>query len=202
VRATESKVTAIGFPVIASLRPFPSERRANPYSRQPLRKSTTWPPLLLSSSSRLSSAPRPLGSWSPETTSPRGVHTRGASQLPALFRPQALSASRRFAPPHGSQVSFTLQPSPDQPTVQGFDHSTQPFRLLGVPCPLAVSQHALSRKRDAMQRWPRLRGFAPSGATCRRLGFIRPGDRAPLRFHRPHQVDPRPATPLTGAERS
>jgi hypothetical protein len=46
------------------------------------------------------------------TTSPERVHVRGASQASASFRPQAITASRRFAPHSGSEVCFTLEPCP------------------------------------------------------------------------------------------
>jgi len=92
-------------------------------------------------------------------------------QAPTLFRPQALSASRRLTPLYSLQAYFI-------PHAEVQDHF--PFR--GFPLHTAVVPHrnnvasmslergVLTRKRAATNQAPQLRGFAPCGAACRRFG--------------------------------
>ena len=59
------------------------------------------------------------------STSLRCVHIREDSHIPTLFRPQAIAASRRFAPQYSLRTYFIPQPSPGLYPVQGFIHSVQ-----------------------------------------------------------------------------
>lgn len=72
------------------------------------------------------------------------------------FQPQAISASRWFAPHTGLRVYFISQPNSGLWTVQGCIPPSQQTSLSASRFPLAVTVSALARKR---------------ATTLRRLGF-------------------------------
>jgi hypothetical protein len=164
------EAVAIGFPTGRHLGLFPCPRDAwlanlllSSYgyalrlllqSLFPFRVSSPQPPLLPFGESTTY-----LG-FGPPSTSHTG---RPLTRLPssASFRPQALSASRRFSPPHGLQAYFIPQPSPGPLPVQGFLHLAQPPSLIRRSYPHAVGLDPLTHEWAAANPSPRLRGLAP-----------------------------------------
>jgi hypothetical protein len=122
------------------------------------------------------------------TTSPERVHERGASQASASFRPQAITASRRFTPHSGSEVCFTLEPCPGMFGVQGLlsPRSTSPSS--GVGCLRAVVVQ--SARPDLTIRRPP--SDASASRRCSTRSSVRTGSvlsltgrRSPLRVRSP-----------------
>lgn len=79
----------------------------------------------------------------------------------ASFRPQALSASRRFAPRSSSQACFIPQPCSGPILFRGSSLSAQPCFLVENRCLLAVVAAPLLGRPSSTSTAPRLRGFAP-----------------------------------------
>jgi len=99
-----------------------------------------------------------------------GIHFHAKVPKPfASFRPQAFSASRRFAPPVASRACFIPQPRPgfDRPGVSPF---AQRSALFGWICPLVVGTAATALSGAAADL-RRLRGIAPCEDACRKGGI-------------------------------
>lgn len=76
-----------------------------------------------------------------------GTHAREPSRVPLRLRPQAFSASRRFAPPSASRACCIPQPRPGLFTVQGFlpPHSRPGSSPGSAPVPLPPERSPASR---------------------------------------------------------
>jgi hypothetical protein len=123
----------------------------------------------------------------PRSTSPCCVHQHGASHLPASFRPQAFSTSRRITPRHSSRASFIPQPKPgsSRSGVLPLAAAYQPHGRYVPPCRSTRSaiprtgRHASGPNFEALRRRePRIGGSVVS----------LPTGRAPLRVWQPLQV--------------
>jgi len=104
-------------------------------------------------------------------TPPGSVHRpRGIPSL-ASFRPQAFSASRRFAPLPGSGACFIPEPRPGRAPVQGLlSPRSAPASSAGA-APLPLTRPVLGGSRDPSSTpiAPRLRGVDPRGGACSSL---------------------------------
>jgi hypothetical protein len=78
-------------------------------------------------------------------TSPARVHSREESQVLAMFRPQAIAASRRFAPRSGSGACCIPEPCSGRDPAQGSSRSRSRSGSSPDGCPLAVG-HARPRE--------------------------------------------------------
>jgi len=87
--------------------------------------------------------------------------TRGLSHLPASFRPQVFSTSRRLSPPSASRASFIPQPRPGFP-FRGLvsTRSLTDSSTAVPPCPCHRHTHQLPGCHTSMTE---LRGLAPRG---------------------------------------
>lgn len=97
---------------------------------------------------------------------PAGIPT------PATFRPQAVTASRRFAPRSSFGACFIPEPRTGHSPFRGFSLRAAQ-RLVAAVCPLAVDRALLGANlpaRPSTAAPPRLRGFAPHGDTVRTVG--------------------------------
>lgn len=122
-------------------------------------------------------------------TSPKRIHSTRNVPGSATVRPQAFSASRRFAPRSGSWACFIPPPRSGFVPVQGLLplHSLPPSS--GGACPLVVRTSLAPRpKPAATKEAPRLRGLHPCRGSCLRFGVTRPVGRSPLQVHAPPGV--------------
>jgi hypothetical protein len=93
----------------------------------------------------LSSRAACLGSW-PSSRHHRGASTVSSGSQPrAPFRPQAITASRRFAPRSGSEACCILEPRSGHMPAQGVLSPRSTSDSSPFDCPHAVSARALAR---------------------------------------------------------
>jgi hypothetical protein len=106
----------------------------------------------------------------------------GASQAPVTFRPQAFSASRRFAPQSGWRACSISPPRPGFSPVQGVLSSCSLSFLIGKSGPHAVSPVSAHRpKSAATSTRPGFEALLYTRQRCLRLGFTLPVARSPPR---------------------
>jgi len=96
---------------------------------------------------------------------------RESFQALTTFRPQAFSASRRFAPPSGFTGLFHPVATSRVRPVQGLLSPRSATTLVEWRCPLVVEPPALTRPKTAGHAGgPRLRGLGPREAACTSKG--------------------------------
>jgi hypothetical protein len=113
-----------------------------------------------------------------------GVHACRASQLPAAFRPQVFSTSRRFAPPSALRAYCIPQPRPGFHR-SGVSPASQPPRLVAGSCPHAVVLRALTGKPAATRGVPDFEALLRAATRSSRQGVNLPRGRSPLRLSPP-----------------
>lgn len=119
-------------------------------------------------------------------TSPKRIHLTRNIPCFATVRPQAFSASRRFAPRLSSWVCFIPQPRLGFAPVQGLlPLHSHPSSSEGA-CPHAVWPSFAHRPKPvATNKTPRLRGLSPCRGSFLRFGVTRPVGRSPLQVLTP-----------------
>jgi len=85
------------------------------------------------------------------------------SQLLATVRPRRSSRPRRFSPPHTLRACSIPQPRTGF-SLQGFNATAEPCRVLPDRCPPAVSTNAPMTRRSLQCGDARLQGLAPYDA--------------------------------------
>jgi hypothetical protein len=146
------------------VRPFPRDLlrfRAHPLSPSPLQSSFASTPR----SSPFGASFTCLGSRPSSRHHPHAATFIATTPIAvASFRPQAFSASRRFAPRSGLQAYFIPLPRPGS-SRSGASLPAQPPFLIGRSSPLAVVPTRAHRLSPAAARiGPRLRGLHPREA--------------------------------------
>jgi hypothetical protein len=99
--------------------------------------------------------------------------TAGSTQLLATFRPRRSSRPRRFAPPHTLRACSIPQPRTGF-SLQGFNATAEPCRVLPDRCPPAVSTNPPATRRSHQKDGARLQGFAPCDARADLRWTVRP----------------------------
>jgi hypothetical protein len=130
--------------------------------------------------------PDPFGSSRLPGSLPSSRHHPSESTTAALprasasFRPQAITASRRFTPHSGSEVCFTLEPCPGMFGVQGVlsPRSAPPSSGGAAPLPLPSGRSAGSRDPPPTSRRLGFEASLHAEQRSHRLG-VEPG-RQPL----------------------
>jgi hypothetical protein len=133
----------------------------------------------------------------PSSRHHRGASTVSAGSQPrAPFRPQAITASRRFAPRSGSEACCILEPRSGPIPLRGFSlHAARAARRRpSAPVPSAPTPSWRPHGPHCQAGAPRLRGLAPRGAAF--VPARREPDRSPLPSPgsiSSGSIDPRPS---------
>jgi len=177
-----------------------------PCSRRPsARRVTAW--LRASLTCRLFRAPSPSFRPStfrcraccqglvPSSRHHRRASTRSEDSSLTRFRPQALSASRRFSPLAGSGACCIPEPRPGHRHRSGASLPAQPFRLVAGPCPRTVGEAALTGRHSpaATRQHLGFEALLHAGARSHRRGCT------PRRRPLPSSVSTPPGPPPLGS---
>ncbi len=131
-----------------------------------------------------------------------GIQLRGRHPTVHLFRPQAFSAFRRFAPPSAPQACSIPRPRPGF-AVQGFLHPRSHPPSSGGASPLPLNRRLLPARAGATVDASRLRGLAPRGdAFLGKTGLAVPSLAPLFSFHLPQALSLLAVGPVPRAIRS